>query len=56
MTTFFFLLWLGGTGEAYRQERRHFGRVRAVFEAMVWPAGIGFQIVRYFYANEDWPR
>lgn len=48
-------VYVGGIGAAYRKDRKHFGRLRAGFEAFAWPCGLGFRLARDFYRNEDWP-
>ena len=49
------MIWVGGVGAAYRNDRKHFCRCRAFAEALFWPCGIGFRLARDFYRNEDWP-
>jgi hypothetical protein len=54
---FFWLLWAGGVGPAYRSNRRHnMGVFRSAFEALAWPFEIGWSIAQNFYENEDWEK
>ena len=55
MTWLALAIYLGGLGAAYRRDRKHFGRLRAAFEATGWPCGVGYRLARDFYVNEDWP-
>lgn len=56
MTWIILMVYIGGYGAAYQQDRRHFGRFHSALEAFVWPCGVGHYIASRFYVNSDWPK
>lgn len=55
MTTFIAFFWIGGIAAAYRLNRsRGVGPISSSFEALMWPAGVGYYVARRYYVNSDW--